>query len=56
MADSDGFEKDEDVYVSRITLISEQRINVVSLADSVERFGIVTNVSSEKRHTWGAEW
>ena len=39
-------EEETKLYYSRITVISEERIDVVELAKAARKFGIVSSVSS----------
>lgn len=42
-------------FISRVTIVSEERLNVVALAEAVERFGVVSHVTSAEMNVWDEE-
>ena len=39
--------EEDEIYISKVTIVSSERIDVKKLADKVSAFGTVTSVSSE---------
>ena len=39
-------------YYNRITVISDERIDVAELAKAVKKFGVVSSVSSSQQRSW----
>jgi len=44
-------EQDAKVYYNRVTVLSNERIDVVELAKAVKKFGTVSSVSSNENRT-----
>lgn len=40
--------EEDEIYVSKVTIVSSERIDIKKLADKVSAFGTVTSVSSER--------
>ena len=39
--------EEDEIYVSKVTIVSSERLDIKKLADKVSAFGTVTSVSSE---------
>jgi hypothetical protein len=39
-------------YYNRVTVISNERVDLVELAKAVKKFGVVTSVSSSEQRSW----
>jgi len=39
-------------YYNRITVISDERVDLVELAKAVKKFGVVSSVSSSQQRSW----
>jgi hypothetical protein len=40
--------EEDEIYVSKVTIVSSERLDIKKLADKVSAFGTVTSVSSER--------
>lgn len=40
--------EEDEIYISKVTIVSSERIDIKKLADKVSPFGTVTSVSSQK--------
>ena len=40
--------EEDEIYVSKVTIVSSERLDIKKLADKVSTFGTVTSVSSER--------
>ena len=40
--------EEDEIYISKVTIVSSERLDIKKLADKVSAFGTVTSVSSQK--------
>ena len=40
--------EDDEMFISEVTIVSSERLDIKKLADRVSQFGTVTSVSSER--------
>ena len=40
--------EEDEIYISKVTIVSSERLDITKLADKVSSFGTVTSVSSQK--------